>query len=76
MTERLTVEIDDWKVTLTPAPWGRFQRFWYHAGNLFRHDTCTHMTAEDLRAMLLSEIERAEHDDRNTGTVLRNSVEH
>ena len=73
---RIVVEIGEWKVLQCDAPWDRCGRWGYRNGEVIKHDTGKRMTEGDLRAMLLSEIERAEHDDRNTGTVLRNSVKH
>lgn len=74
---RIIIEIGEWKVMQCNAPWNRSGRWWYRNGEVIRHDTGKRMTPEDLRAMLLTKIEEAEkHDDRNTGAVLRNSVEH
>ena len=76
MTDRLTVEIGDWRITQTKTFMNRSQWWIYHKDVLICHHTSLRMTEPELRAMLLSRIEEAEHDDRNTGTVLRNSVEH
>jgi hypothetical protein len=62
---RIVVEIGEWKILQCDAPWDRSGRWWYRNGKVFRHDTGKRMTEEDLRAMLLSEIERAEHDNRD-----------
>lgn len=62
---KITVEIGDWKVLQCNAPENRCGRWWYRNGKVILHDTGNRMTGDELRAMLLSKIEEAEHDDRD-----------
>lgn len=57
MTERLTVEIDDWRITQTKTFMNRSQWWIYHRNVLICHHTSLRMTEPDLRAMLRKEME-------------------
>lgn len=64
---KLTVRIGDWKIVQTNTMMMQRCAIWvYHKEKFLSHATCKRMTEEELRAMLLSIIERAEHDNRDT----------
>lgn len=64
---KLTVEIGDWKIVQTNTMMMQRCGIWlYYKQKFVSHATDKRMTEDELRAMLLSIIERAEHDDRDT----------
>lgn len=65
MQDRLTVQIDDWKIVQTRTFMNCVQWWIYHDDKLITHRTGKHMTESQLRAILTKEME--DHSDgRNT----------
>lgn len=69
MTERLTVEIGDWRITQTKSFMNCSQWWIYHGEKLIRHMTGKRMTEDKLRAILQKEMEDEGYGpDREAGS--------